>query len=366
LNKIRQQLDEHGDLPTSDMWLDQWLRTWLTTIAVRRLKPNTYRSYKTAVEKHIIPGTGKVRLSKLGVEHLDRMHAYVMDERGLSRTTAHNAHRILSVALNDAVKRNKVPRNIAGIEKAPPVAENERRAMTAAEAIKVLSVAGQDLRLGSRWLAAFLLGARQGECLGLRWQHLDLELGRADIAWSLQRVPWRHGCEPIDKAWTCGYKQAARCPNRQLTVPPGMAHHVVEENLILTRPKTTGSIRSVALYEPLRLALIARREQVANERAGYTVDHDLVWCRPDGGPIDPRHDWQAWVDLLAAAEVTRVTGHETRHTTATLLLEEQVDPAVIMEILGHSTVVVTQGYQHVSLALQQDALKRVGRRLELA
>ena len=91
----------------------------------------------------------------------------------------------------------------------------------------------------------------------------------------------------------------------------------LEGNLVLMRPKSTGSIRSIALYEPLRLALLARREQVEAERPSYTTDHDLVWCRPDGGPIDPRHDWQAWSDLLDAAGVEHVTGHETRHTTAT-------------------------------------------------
>ncbi|HEX5532626.1 MAG TPA: site-specific integrase [Actinomycetales bacterium] len=367
MNKLRRQFDEHGDLPTSDPWLEDWLKTWLRTVAARRVKPNTLRSYKTGVNKHIIPAIGRTRLSKLGVEHLDRMHTHVIDELGLSPTTAFNAHRILSIALNDGMKRNKVSRNVAGLPgTAPTKAESDRTGLTAAEAIKVLTVAGQDMRLGSRWLAAFLLGARQGECLGLRWEHVDLVTGRVDLAWSLQRIPWEHRCgEETDDGWPCGKKQAARCPTRELTVPRGMAHRVLEDNLVLLRPKTKGSIRSVALYEPLRLALIARREQVKAERPGYTTDHDLVWCRQDGGPLDPKRDWQTWTDLLDAAGVQHVTGHETRHTTATLMLEEGVDRSVIMEILGHSTVVVTQGYQHVSLDLQRTAIGKVGRRLKV-
>lgn len=360
VRSLLRQLDEHGDLPTSDQSLAQWLTYWLDNIAVRRVKPNTFRSYKTAVERHIVPAIGRHRLSRLSVDHLDRLHAYVVDERKLSTTTAHNAHHILSVALNDAVRRNKVPRNIAGLEKAPAKAENQRRSLTYDEAMAVIRAASDDERMGSRYLAAFLLGARQGECLGLRWQHLDLELGRVDLAWSLQRVPWRHGCDP-----KCRWKQAAKCPDRRLSVPPGMPHRVLTENLVLMRPKTTGSIRTLAMYEPLRVALLLRKAQVDAERPNYTEDHDLVWCHPDGSPIDPRDDWAAWTALLAKAGVEHVSGHETRHTLATFMLTEGVDPTVVKDMLGHSQIVVTQGYQHVSLALQQDALGRVGHRLEL-
>lgn len=40
--------------------------------------------------------------------------------------------------------------------------------------------------------------------------------------------------------------------------------------------------------------------------------------------------------------------HDARHTAATLLLAQKVPPRVVMEILGHSTIAVTQNiYGHV-------------------
>lgn len=361
MRALLRQLEEHGDLPTADMTLEKWLTYWLDTIAAKRLKPNTFRSYRTSVNEHIIPSIGKRRLSRLSPAHIRQMHDDLI-RRGKSSTTALNAHRVLSVALNDAVRDGTVPRNIAALVTAPSKAANKRQALTVEEAVKVLQAGAED-RLGTRWLAAFLLGLRQGERLGLRWSYLDLEAGVADLSWALQRVPYAHDCGEYDaklKVWPC--KRTARsCPHRRLAIPAGMEYEPLKGNLVLMRPKTKGSRRVVALIEPLRLALLRRQEAAKGE----PNPHDLVWCDEDGSPIDPRDDWQDWRDLFAKAKVRPVTLHEARHTTATLLLEAGVDPKVIGEVLGHSDIVVTQGYQHVSLALQRQALNALGSRLEL-
>lgn len=361
--KLRRQLEEAGDLPTADTTLGKWLDYWLREMAAERLKPNTLRSYRTAVREHIKPSIGRHRLGKLSTQHIRHMHQALRD-RGLSSTTALNAHRILSVALNDAVREGRVPRNVAALVRAPAKAVNKRTALTAEEAIKVLRVAAEQ-PLGTRWLAAFVLGIRQGERLGLRWSFLDLEAGVADVSWALQRVTYEHGCAPARRDPTCGKKRGASCPQRRLQIPDGQEYEVLDGNLVLMRPKTEGSRRVVAIIEPLRLALLRRRADVEAERASYEIDHDLVWCRPDGRPIDPRDDWSDWRALLTAAGVRAVTGHEARHTTATLLLELGVAPRVVQELLGHSEMVTTQGYQHVSVALQREALDHLGQLLEL-
>lgn len=355
---LARQLDERGDLPTSDPTVEKWLTYWLDHIAVRRLKPNTFRTYKTAVTQYIVPSIGKRKVGRLSAAHIREMHDYVIDVKRKSPTTAHNAHRILSVALNDGVRDGRLPRNMAGIVKAPPKAESSRQSMEAADAIAVLR-AGADDRLGTRWLTALLTGMRQGERLGLRWSHVDLDLGAADVAWALQRVNYRHGCDG-----TCG-KRPASCPERELAIPGHMAFVPLKGNLVLMRPKTAGSTRRVALIKPLRVALIRRRDAYLAEREGYTVDHDLVFCEPDGSPLDPRRDWADWCALLSGAGLAHVTGHETRHTVATLLMELGYSSRIIEDILGHTQAVTSRGYQHVSLALQLEALTGVGKRLEL-
>ena len=52
--------------------------------------------------------------------------------------------------------------------------------------------------------------------------------------------------------------------------------------------------------------------------------------------------------------------HDLRHSCATLLLDQGVNPRVVMETLGHSQVSLTLNtYSHVLPALQRDAAARM-------
>lgn len=58
---------------------------------------------------------------------------------------------------------------------------------------------------------------------------------------------------------------------------------------------------------------------------------------------------------LAAIEL-HITPHMFRHTFATSLLEADVDIRYIQEMLGHSSINVTEIYTHVAMAKQRDIL----------
>lgn len=58
---------------------------------------------------------------------------------------------------------------------------------------------------------------------------------------------------------------------------------------------------------------------------------------------------------LAAIDV-HITPHMFRHTFATSLLEADVDIRYIQEMLGHSSITVTEIYTHVALSKQKDIL----------
>lgn len=60
---------------------------------------------------------------------------------------------------------------------------------------------------------------------------------------------------------------------------------------------------------------------------------------------------------LASIEL-HITPHMFRHTFATSLLESDVDIRYIQEMLGHSSINITEIYTHVTLAKQKDILSK--------
>jgi integrase len=89
-------------------------------------------------------------------------------------------------------------------------------------------------------------------------------------------------------------------------------------------------------------------------------DNGLVFCQPNGRPIDPRTDWDDWKALLDRAKVHDARVHDARHTAGTLLLVQGVHIRVVQEILGHSRITVTEKYTHVQPELSRNAAQRMG------
>jgi integrase len=207
------------------------------------------------------------------------------------------------------------------------------------------------------------LGLRQGEALGLRWRHVDLDAGLLTVRWQLQRLPWRHGCaDPhacgeghhyADCALDCT-RHARSCPQR------------TGGGLQFAELKSDKSRRMIPLPAQLVAALKAHRAAQLQERATAGPawhEGDFVWCQPNGRPIGSHADWEEWRALLKAAGIRQVRVHDARHTAATLLLAQGIDQRVVMEILGHSQISMTSRYAHVVPQLMTDAAERIGRAL---
>jgi len=86
----------------------------------------------------------------------------------------------------------------------------------------------------------------------------------------------------------------------------------------------------------------------------------LVFTSTIGTPADERNVRKSWKALSEVANIPSVRIHDLRHTAATLLLEQGVQPRVVMETLGHSQINLTlDTYSHVLPALQREAADRM-------
>lgn len=353
LRALRKELDKAGDLATASPTVKQWMEHWLPNISAKRVRPKTQYEREGDVRRYILPTLGKYRLEKLTAEHVLAMHTYITDVLGLKSTTALRCHRVLSVAIRDAMRAGRVSRNVTTSDymDAPAPAVFEARTYTREEAVALLAAAAKR-EDGARWILALLTGARAGEALGFEWEHLDLTPSdeRLELRWQMQRLIYSHGCVPKP----CGKQRAGSCPDRMFRVPADYEARQVKGGLHLVRLKAKTEGRLVPVVEPLLSVLKRHHERCGSPAAG------LVFTTASGEPIDPTDDYQAWKELLADAGLPHIRRHDTRHTAATLLLALGVDAHVIQAIVGHSSEVMTRKYQHVNLEMARAALNQLG------
>jgi len=84
------------------------------------------------------------------------------------------------------------------------------------------------------------------------------------------------------------------------------------------------------------------------------------------GPIwrvSPSHVSHRMAELCARAGLPRLTFHQLRHTAASIMLDEGVDPFLIQQMLGHTRLAQTGRYARADLALRKAAAERLGGKL---
>lgn len=344
--RLRMALKEFGGDETAakrmtvKAWSDKWLE-----VAEKENRPNTHTTDKAAVG-WIVEAIGHVYLDQLTPDDIEVVHKAIEKDR--SSSTAGRYHGTLSRMLKAASLRGQhVPSSVFLVKK-PEAAVNDRDAMKTIEALSLLKVAA-DLPHGSRWVAAFLQGMRQGESLGLTWDQLTED--SITLAWQLQPLPYR---ETRDRS--SGFR-----------VPRGYDARQLDGQMHLVRPKSKAGWRQIPMLPIMWQALEAWRD-IAPESP-----HGLVWPTLKGAPADEHEDRHEFYGMQGAAEVGHDAGryyfvHEARHTTGTLLRLLNVPEEIRLAIMGWSSVASGKNYEHIDakkMREMRDALQQVATVLEL-
>ncbi|CAN5649133.1 hypothetical protein BH10ACT10_BH10ACT10_14720 [soil metagenome] len=234
--------------------------TYLSEVASTRVRPSTLDGYAQLIRLHITPEIGRYRIDKLRPQHITALY------RGLGKTLApasvRRVHAVLRGALTVAVRWGLIPSNPALMVDPPSLTQHEIKPYTVDEARRLLAESAGG-RLEARWLIALTLGLRQGETLGLGWQHVDFENRLLRIERSLQRQPGG--------------------------------------DLALMHPKTQRSRRTIPMTPSVVTSLDRRRAVQLQERetAGSSwSESDLVFTTGFGTPIHPRNDYRAFLALV--------------------------------------------------------------------
>ena len=326
--------------------VESWLTHWVENIAALHVSENTIDGYRVAVYHHLIPGLGAHRLAKLEPEHLERFYKKIQ-ANGSSAGTAHQVHRTVRAALNEARRRRHLTENPATIAKPPRLEEEEVVPYTIEEVQLLLEVANRH-RNAARWVIALALGLRQGEVLGLKWTDVDFDLGVLVVHRGRLRPRYQHGCGE-----TCGRK-------------PGYCPQKVNIRRETKDAKSRAGRRPIGVPDELMKLLAQHRDEQDRERRlarDLWVEKGYVFTSPTGEPLNPNTDHHKWKELLQAAGLRDGRLHDARHTAGTILLILGVSDTIVDSIMGWEpgrSARMRRRYQHLTNRVLKDTADKVG------
>ncbi len=290
------------------------------------LADTTYDRYRRNVENHIVPALGRIPLRRLRPHHLESFYEGLLhpsdERRRLAPKTVYEMHLVIRGALEEAVVRGLLGRNVALVAHAPrlrSISKIEQKAWTADELQVFLRAAAGHRLFPALWLAAFT-GMRRNELLGLRWEDLDERKATISINRGLVAVPYE---------------------------------------VRITRGKTPRSWRRVDLDPTTVRVLTAWRSWQQTEQQAADVE-SAGWMFTDGRglPINPHAISQVFERIERRACLLILRLHDLRHTHGTLLIAAGVPVKVVSERLGHAAPSFTiDTYQHVMPGMQADAAR---------
>ncbi len=319
---------EHSRSPDRSITVATLLDRWLDHITLSR-RPSTLDRYRRKIDNAINPALGGVRLDRLTAEILDRQYRSWLDS-GLSPSTVHVYHAILSASLRQAVKWGWLDRSPAQQASPPPQARSHARSVLPEDLQRLLRAAEpDDPTLATAIALAALTGCRRGELCALRWADVDMAAGVLTVA-------------------------------RSYTPVNGERHE---------GPTKTHQARRLAL-DPIAIQTLRRRWEF---QQWYAAEVEVSL---DANPYilsrDPRGSEPGHPDYLthAFASLNKRLGldyhlHELRHFTATTAIAAGADIRTVASRLGHADPSVTlRIYAHALEARDRELAAILGRTLQ--
>lgn len=279
---------------------DQWLKHVATTI-----RPKTLMTYTYIVNVHIKPFLGDIPLHNLTVVRVQELLNNVRAD-GLSPRSVAHIRAVLRTALNQAMRWDLVPRNVASLTTPPKLDQSQINPLDVVES-RIVLAGVNNTHLEPIITIAMVLGLRQGEILGLRWSDIDFETRYLHVRNTLQR---------IDGKYLLAETKTVKS-QRMLALP-----NMVVQSLKIQKQR----------QEEYRL--IARNEW-------YEEIPNLVFTSCTGSPLHGSTVNHQFHKLLDRCNLPRRSFHSLRHTAATLALGQGVDLKTVSTMLGHSQISLT-------------------------
>lgn len=300
------------------------------------LKGSTQANYWHTYDRYIKDNLGPKRVVDLKHSDILQFYYYLLKEKKLSYNTLESVHGLIHpifdlAVMDDIIRRNPSDKIMGKIAKREGVEIIPKKALTVEEQ-RAFKEYVANSPIYYHWWPIFTVlfgtGMRIGECIGLRWEDIDLEKRRISVNHSLSYYTDR-------KTGEC--------------------------RLRVSTPKTKAGIRTIPMMASVKDAFEVEKELQLDHKGLNTTVIDgmsgFIFQNRDGGCLTAADinraikriymDHNAEEILKAKKEkrdpiiIPHFTCHICRHTFATRLCEVEDNPKVIQSIMGHKSVVTT-------------------------
>lgn len=342
---------------------------WLKEYAQPRLAPATVASYELLLHKHINPEIGHLKMSRIQPKDLNRLYLSMQHKKkdngsDYSPATIHRLHATLSTIFSTAVKWNIILDNPCSRISPPRQALNDdikyftiEQAEAFLEALErpITSIHKEHDRVDDTGIKyhvdtyteqhpiqlqykvffqmALFGGLRNGELIALQWS--DIDFGQHTIS---------------------------------ITKSTG----VVNGKIITKEPKNKSSIRNVTLPESifdllrqLRIEQLRTMMDIGDQWEGARPnDTGYLFTQWNGKQMYPKTPYHMFKRIIsnynrfapADAQLPDIPLHGLRHTSATLLISQNLDVRSVSARLGHAQTSTTINiYSHALKKKDQEA-----------
>jgi integrase len=264
-----------------------------------RLRPGTRNRYREQIKKHIRPHFGPhTKVAEVDFASIDRLHRKITAAG--SPYAANRVHSLLSKMFALAIRWGMADTNpCKGVER--NLESGRKRYLSGDELVRLIQALSEYPNRQSANIIRVLLmtGARRGEVLGMRWEHIDLATG----VWSK---------------------------------PASAVKQKVDH--------------TVPLSAPVR--------QLLSEIRAAQPDSEFVFPAARGGHrLDINNNWRR---ICTAAKIDNLRIHDLRHSFASQLASGGATLPLIGSLLGHSKPSTTARYSHLFIDPQRAAVEKIG------
>ena len=339
LSKALADLNEGNIVKEKRITLQELFDEFITLEAPLNRKTSTIVRYNSLYRNHLHRQFGYCFIGDITSKQLQEM--IVQKREILSDEYVRSIYAFLTVLFKYAITKSylkKDPTSAVTVPKSPrSLSDIKIYTDTELEMIK-------DRITSTNLLPAFNialnLGLRAGECYALRWRDFDFEKNTVKIDKQLQN---------IKKHWTF---TTPKTSNSYRTIRFGQKF----SNYMQTLKQQQEEFQQ--LQGPYwKKNLIVDSSNPKEKKPPTIIVEDFVNIKPDGEMLNTNS--HKVIARIAAKELNiDFKFHNLRHTHATKLLENGLNPRYVQERLGHSKLEFTlRLYTHVTQSMDESAAK---------